>query len=264
MEGDTTSPSSGELLLTGRLVPAGRDGNKIFARMLRPGEEDPGESVHLNPGEQLVIPAGGLVIDSREIDAMSPRGLGGYAPVANTVWTWYAIVGEDPEFLRFFCALARRIDAAHGSWARGVRELERARQTPGIAGRAAALSAHATAESTIIALNRGITMVDSLKARFCPSLEIPESIEKVRTALQELRNAFEHIDERSEGKVGLGGKLQPEALSAFDQPDFRRSPTLHYGSHQLNFETDIIAALVDGREMLMQAIDERASQRSSN
>ena len=80
-----------EFLTSGRLIPIGREGNKVFARTLRPGEEDTGEVVHLEPGDQLVIPPGGLVIDSREIDARSTKGIGGYAPVANTVWTWYQI-----------------------------------------------------------------------------------------------------------------------------------------------------------------------------
>ena len=86
MAEDKTQDSS-DLLFYSRLVPDGREGNKVFARSLRLGEEDTGEGVNVRAGEQLIIRAGGLVISSDEIDALSPKGYGGYAPVANTVWT---------------------------------------------------------------------------------------------------------------------------------------------------------------------------------
>ena len=64
-----------DLLFASRLVPLGRKGNIVYARSLRPGEEDTGEVVHLKAGEELVIPAGELIIDSREIDAYyNPAG----------------------------------------------------------------------------------------------------------------------------------------------------------------------------------------------
>ena len=94
---DMNKQPEGEFLTGGRLVPVRRQGNKVYAGTLRPGEEDTGEVVHLEPGDQLVIPPGGLVVDSREIDAYGVEGFGGYAPVANTVWTWYSIVGEQLE-----------------------------------------------------------------------------------------------------------------------------------------------------------------------
>ena len=37
----------------------GREGNKVFARLLRPGKEDTGEGVNVRDGEQLIIRAGG-------------------------------------------------------------------------------------------------------------------------------------------------------------------------------------------------------------
>ena len=73
MAEDNTQDSS-DLLYMSRLVPDGREGNKVFARSLRPGEEDTGEGVNVRAGEQLVIRAGGLVINSDEIDALSPKG----------------------------------------------------------------------------------------------------------------------------------------------------------------------------------------------
>ena len=105
----------GEFLTSGRIVLDRREGNKVFVRTLRPDEEDTGEGVNIRAGEQLIFEAGALVINSREIDTHSVKGRGGYAPVANTVWTWYQIVGEQLGFFLFFFSLARRVDAAHAS-----------------------------------------------------------------------------------------------------------------------------------------------------
>ena len=85
MDNDANKQPQGEFLMSGRIVPVGREGNKVFVRTLRFGEEDTGEVVHIGPGDQLVFRAGDLVIDSREIDALSVKGLRGYAPVANII-----------------------------------------------------------------------------------------------------------------------------------------------------------------------------------
>ena len=144
---------SSDLLFISRLVPDGREGNKVFARSLRPGEEDTGEGVNVLAGEQLVIRAGGLLISSNEIDALSPKGYGGYAPVANTVWTWYSIVGEQVGFFLYLYALARRLDAAHAAWELAMRERENARSEGAIVQRIGYFRALSEAEVIIIALH---------------------------------------------------------------------------------------------------------------
>ena len=69
--------SKDEFLFAARLIPMGREGNKVFARTLRLGEEDTGETIKLEPGDQLVIPAGGLVVNSRGITPTASRVLEG-------------------------------------------------------------------------------------------------------------------------------------------------------------------------------------------
>lgn len=251
-----------ELLTAGRIVPVRREGNKIFVRSLRTDEKDTGEVVHVGPGDQVVIPPGELVIDSREIDAQSVKGLGGYAPVANTVWTWYAIVGEELDFFLFFFSLARRIDAAHALWALAMQERERATEESAIPRRARFFSTLATAEVAIIALYRGIKMARTLIDKFCPDLRMPGSVEEIRTAVQEMRHAFEHIDDRAEGRIGMSGKADPDALSIFHQPEFIESSLLRYKEHTLNFKDDVLAALLECRELIMEAIDSRAASRT--
>ena len=84
---------------------------------------------------------------------------------------------------------------------------------------------------------------------------------KTQEAVLEMRNAFEHIDERAEGKVG-GGRFDADALTIFNQSEFVESSILRHRDHRLNFETDVIAALVDSRDLIMDAIDARAKQQA--
>ena len=42
-----SNQTDGDFLFAGRLVPLGRKGNIVYARSLRPGEEDTGEGVHV-------------------------------------------------------------------------------------------------------------------------------------------------------------------------------------------------------------------------
>ena len=78
----------------------------------------------------------------------------------------------------------------------------------------------------------------------------------------EIRHAFEHIDERAQGKINQQ-KAHPDALTIFNQQNFVNSSALQYKTHTLNLETEVIAALLDCREFIMNAIDERAAQQTS-
>ena len=184
--------------------------------------------------------------------------------MANTVWTWYRIVGEQLGFFLFFFSLARRIDAAHALWASAIQEHERAEGEGAILRRTRLFNALATAEVAIIALHRGITMVYSLIDKFCPDLEVPDSVQKIQTAVKDMRDAFEHIDDRAEGRVGMSRKAAPDALSIFHQPDFIESSVLRYKEHSLNFNEDVLTALLECRELIMEAVDSRAASRAGN
>ena len=77
----------------------------------------------------------------------------------------------------------------------------------------------------------------------------------------EIRHAFEHIDERAQGKINQR-KTHPDALTIFHQPDFVNSSVLQYKTFTLNLETEVIAALLDCREFIMSAIDQRATRKT--
>ncbi len=258
--------SGGELLTYGRLVPDGREGNKVFARMLRLGEEDTGEGVDIRAGDQLVIRPGGLVINSDEIDALSPKKVGGYAPVANTVWTWYSIVGERVGFFVYLFSLARRLDAAHAAWELAIQERDNAKNegaTGAIERRIGFFRALSEAEVTIIALHRGMDMLLRFNSVFHLGLEIPDSLRNMEPVVREMRNAFEHIDERAQGKINQRGQMDAEALTIFDQPDFIESSVLHYRGQDLNFYEDVITTLLICRGLVLEVIDLRTQEQAN-
>ena len=263
-DNEGNNQDQGNFLFGGRIVPVKREGNVVYARTLRRGEKDTGETIHLEPGEQLSFLPGAIEIDLRDIDEYyNPKGLGGYRPVANTVWTWHRFATEQLGFFLFFFSLARRTDAAHALWASAIQARDKARKDGGIPQRQGHFKALAAAEMAIIALGRCYRMVCDLIKKYCPGLQVPDSVTKTLEAVQEMRNAFEHIDERAEGKVGRG-KSHLDALTIFNQPDFVESSILRYKNYELNFESDVIAALVDCRELIMDAIDERVKQNAGN
>ncbi len=264
MSNGNPNQNQGDSLFAGRIVPIRREGKVVYARSLRRGEEDTGEVIQLEKGDRLVIPAGELVIDSRDIDELhNPKGRGGYRPVANTVWTWYRVATERLGFFLFFFALARRVDAAHALWVLAVEARERATREDGIFQRRAQFDALAAAEVAIVALGRCYQMVETLVETHCPELALPDSVAETLEAVRELRNAFEHIDDRAQGIVG-GGKFDAEALTIFDQPDFIRSSILRYKDREINFEVQVLAALIACRDLIMDAIDARARQQAAD
>ena len=115
----------------------------------------------------------------------------------------------------------------------------------------------------IVALGRCYRMVSVLVEKYCPELQVPGSVTKTQEAVLQMRNAFEHIDERAEGNIGRG-KLDPDALTIFNQPAFVQASILRYKDYELNVESEVIAALVDCRELIMNAMDARAKQRAAS
>ena len=261
---EDNNQDQGDFLFGGRIVPVKREGNSVYVRTLRRGEEDTGEGVHLGLGDQLIFLPGALEIHSLDIDESdNPKGHGGYRPVANTVWTWHEIATEQLGFSLFLVSLARRTDAAHALWALAIQARDKARDDGGISQRQGHSKELAAAEMAIIALGRCYRMVCGLIKNHCPELQVPDSVTKTLEAVQEMRNAFEHIDERAEGKVDRK-KVHSDAFTIFNQTDFVESSILRYKAHELNFESDVITALVDCRELIMDAIDARTKQKAGN
>ena len=77
-------------------------------------------------------------------------------------------------------------------------------------------------------------MVTALVTKYCPELQVPDSVKNTQEAVLEMRNAFEHIDERAEAKVG-GGKYHADALTNFQSAGFRQGVDSSIQGPQLGF-----------------------------
>ena len=228
----------------------------MYARSLRLGEEDSGEVVHVPAGKRLVIRAGDLSIDSEELDAKSPKGRGGYAPVADTIWTWYQIAGvEDTKLLMLVLAAARRLDATHVFWSETMGALEEAPTLAGNLRRSALFRALAMAEVTLISLSREMEMISRLEKEFSLGLQISEIFDSNMKALRRMRNALEHIDDRAMGQATDG--TADSAMSIFFQPYFVDQGILTYAGDALSFAEGAPLVLRECRELIKSVIDLR-------
>jgi len=235
-----------------RVVPAGRDGFRVLGRSLREDEADTGESVAFYPyaGEELHFPAGSIRVFLRDVDKESVPGPSGYARVSNTLWTWLRWGSPpNPSFFRFLFATGRRLDSAHDLCV-SVLEALTDRPEAFIRARGRLLGALANAELMCIAFGRAIDMLLDIPSRFSISVVVPAAAAAALPALREIRNAFEHIEDRALGNVR--GKPHPEALSIFEQSDLISHGVLRYGSHSLSMKDDILPMLVDARRSLVE------------
>ena len=223
-----------------RVVPAGRNGNHVYGRTLNHGEPDSGEGIEVEAGETLEFPPGSVSITMADVDRYSKPGDDGYAPVANTVWTWLAIppLEADQTIVNYLLAATRRLDAAHTHWSRAQRSLHECRnEQQGFPAREAMFDALGHAESMCVALGRAIRMIACARATISAPDTVPQEITSIEHAVKAIRDAFEHIDERAVGKARQ--ENSSDAMSVFDQSDFFASGVLRYaGQNGCAPETD--------------------------
>lgn len=94
-----------------RLVPTGREPDRVYAPTLRHGEEDDGRRVHVEPGESLIIEQLTVALD--HLDAMEEPTESGYVPLTPVLWSWFAIGERNGAQFRHLLAEARRLDQAN-------------------------------------------------------------------------------------------------------------------------------------------------------
>jgi hypothetical protein len=218
--------------LTGmRVIPVRQEGNVIYGRTLRRGEQDTGARIHVGPGEELRFDEGSITLELDAIDDVERQGRTGYVPVTPTLWTWFQVGAHDPAKVRYLLAAARRLDAA----AQRVAEIEELRTELGtLDGQALALRRTVfrligAVESAVIALGRGCDMVARATELLGSTATVPLSISSSQEALTAIRNAYEHIEDRALGRVNK--KPHPDALTIFDQSELLTHDRIRYGNH---------------------------------
>ena len=248
-----------------RVVPAGREGRTVYGRTLNYGEPDSGDAIRVEPGETLIFPQGSVKITVKDVDRYSEPEHDGYAPVANTVWSWLAIppYTSDAMIHNYLLAAARRLDMAHVHSMGALSGLADSSNQPSfLKARAVMFNALGHAETMCIALCRAIRMIQQADAKVSVKIPVPRAVSIIQNKVQSIRDAFEHIDERAEGRARREGLN--DAMSVFDQSDFFTSGVLRYAGHSLDIKDEAVAAMVAGRQFIVEAAAAAGSTKTIN
>jgi hypothetical protein len=79
---------------------------------------------------------------------------------------------------------------------------------------------------------------------------IPVGLAGAKKTLTELRNAYEHIEDRAQGQVW--NKPDPQALTIFDWTSLFQDDAITYAGHRLELK-DVPVLLLETRTFLKQA-----------
>ena len=176
-----------------RVVPAGRDGNLVYARSLNEGEPDNGERIPLEIGDKLVCPPGSIKVTLEDVDRYAEQEFDGYAPITNTVWTWLHVPPSPDEFFfNFMLTASRRLDDAHALCASALRELGHRPDEPFIKTRSRIFNAFGNAEQMCIYLSLVIELINDARTRFSLKTDVPAEVEEIASRVRAIRNAFMH------------------------------------------------------------------------
>ena len=247
-----------------RVVPAGRNGNRVYGRTLNHGELDTGEGISLEVGDTLEFPAGSVSVLMADVDRYSEPEADGYAPVANTVWTWLAIppIENDQTFVDYLLAAARRLDAAYAHCSGALCGLTDRPKEMGFRAREAMFDALGDAGSMCVSLSRAIRMIARARSSISAPADVPQEVRAIEHAVLAMRDAFEHIDERAVGKARR--ENASDAVSVFDQSDFFTSGVLRYAGHSLDIRDEVIPALIAGRRFIVEVATRAGLRKTIN
>ena len=183
----------------------------------------------------------------QDVDRYATVGSDGYAPITNTIWTWLSIGNPAPDLFRYLLAAARRLDGTHALLTQVFETLE---DLPGgfIGRRERYFLALSIAEILTVALGRSVDLLGGIRQRFSVGRSLPSSVESKKAAVREIRNAFEHIEDRALGQVR--GEPHEEALTVFQQSDLVEHGRLTYGKHALDLREEVPRLLLDARQFV--------------
>jgi hypothetical protein len=114
------------------------------------------------------------------------------------------------------------------------------------------LAALGLAELMCVAFSRVVDMLEGIEARFGLAVRVSQDITDRERILREIRNAFEHIEDRALGQVR--DRAHADALSIFDQSAFLTEGRLTYAGQSLSLANDLLPMMVSARNTVLQAV----------
>jgi len=258
-----TSPTVGDtasFMFSIPVIEVRRDDEqrKTFLRTRKVDEPMPTKRARAPWGYEKVFEEGAVVVEIEWIDQQFPPDEDGYASLAITLWTWLS-VGPPPgtayeNLVRYLLAAARRLDLAHRQFQRIRRDLdELGNLPPGPQTRRAVFDIVGEIEMAVVALSRAVDMATKLPNLTTVPTPVPASMTAAVKTLTQLRNAYEHIEDRAQGQVL--GKPDPVALTIFDWTSLLMDGAITYGPHRLELNA-IQPLLLDTRSFLKTAAGE--------
>ncbi|AFS14119.1 hypothetical protein MINTM003_21250 [Mycobacterium paraintracellulare] len=250
-------------LLWQRIVPTREEPGRVFARTLRHDEPDDGRRAHVRPGDQLILDDIRLEIDY--VDQWEGEGVTGYVPLTPVLFTWMRFgTGHSEDKQRYLLSAARRLDRAQTLFER-VGELRDQLQNRPPEGapalRRAAFELIGTTEMAIVALNRAMTMCADAMDAIGTSVSLPMTITNLRECVVQIRDSYEHIDERAVGEVRRNPNIN--AHSIFDHDQIVANGVITYGGYYLDLATDVPDLITAVRQYLKDAAAETLPSNSS-
>jgi|GEM_PF-2522888 len=245
-------------LLGLRVIPIRRESGKIIVRTLRYDEVDNGERVHLKPGESMNFEVGSILLDLEHVDRLETATSSGHVPLTPVLSNWFLTMREQPEpgWFRYLFSAARRMDAANLLFI----EVQRRREelaNPDIAGpmiRRSSYELIGAVEMAIIALARSVDMVVNANTLIGCQIPVPTIIEDSREALRQIRNAYEHIEDRALGNNN--GRADSNALTIFDHMTLLTESRISYGEFELDLNVQLSSIFREVRDFLKAAAKE--------
>lgn len=242
----TTTEGTGGYLLPLRIVPVREEPGRVVGRTLRYGEPDDGRRIHVRPGNSVQIESIQLQIDY--VDEWEGQGVTGYVPLTPVLYTWMCFgTHHSDDKRRYLLSAARRLDQAQALFER-IGELRQTDPEGAPAVRRAIFNLIGMTELALVALHRTIVMCADAQSDLGTTVAVPELIKLWRKGLEEIRNAYEHIEERAIGNVH--GNPSPEALTIFDHDRIVADNVIAYGGYELDLATDVPDLIAVARQYL--------------
>ncbi|NLG54437.1 MAG: light-mediated development protein DET1 [Rhodococcus sp.] len=233
-------------LLSQRIVPVQEEPGVIYARHLRHGEADDGRRVHVRPGTKVSLDP---YLDLDIIDEFEFQGVEGYVPLTPVLFTWLVTAGKmtDDSRRRYLLSAARRLDLAHSLFQR-VEQLRQRDPEGAPATRRAAFELIGCVEMAVVSLSRAMDMCERAAQDVGATTAVPAEISSRCTAVRELRNAYEHIEDRALGRIR--GDEHPDALTIFEHSSVVERGVITYRDYQLDLAVDVPTTISAIRQFL--------------
>lgn len=169
-----------------------------------------------------------------------------------------------PDSFRYIITTARRLDASHRIFEEvrsKLKNLEEENLGP-FKIRNLLYEVVGAVELAIVSMYRAIDMASKLQKHFSVSAPFPTRVSKKLPHVKQLRDAYEHIDERALGLKKFHQK-DPDALSVFEFKPLFEEGVVSYGNNSLDINTETTDLFLDVRNYLKTAAGELSSNSST-